>query len=623
MMMETSAAVLVLLLTAAGRIEPAPEPAGEVKQCPPWTEGSLQEDVERDCVCGASIEGVIQCDNSTKQTVVLIGWCVTQYSTGLGDNTRDKDRQRRNYTSLVAGLCPYLPSFNTTNRASFELPRDPAELDQTLCSHYHRTGLLCGECISGYGPSVYSFDLHCSNCFEMSTLAAAALYLVLETVPITSLFLVLMVLQVNIMSGPMLGYVVFCQYYIVVLGNAREVFGSITSLSSCLDSLTHFSLTLSAVWSLQFFRFIVPPFCFNAKVRALHVIMLRLSTALFPLCLVGAVYALLEANLQDSRLCLVRHVYKRLHKLFSLIKRQVSSSSHKSVIRVFATFILLSISTLTFVTGSLTAFSSLYTSNGEVIRRILFIDPTVERFTSAHIPYLIVGLVLMFVLIFCPALILIVYPTSLYHSLSHQLSHRKQIFVKIFVETFQESFKDGLNGTRDFRMIPGVAIMSAVFYILSGLFNIHDGSIGKYYVIDGFVDIVLSLAISCAQPCKTWATNASLSFHFTLLGVWSILFGLWVQDFLLNTELLALALVLLPLLPHLLMAGWLVWRVTAHLLLRYRGTGTKSMGEMLRMVCGCLRRGVQGWKVRLQGSSVRLRGTAAGYGALRNSRPSL
>ena len=324
-MKETSAAVLVLLLTAAGRIKPAPEPAGEVKQCPPWTEGSLQE---RDCVCGASIEGVVQCDNATNQAVVLIGWCVTRYSTGSGDNTRDMDRLRNNYTSLVAGLCPYLPRLNITNRASFELPRDPAELDQTLCSHYHRTGLLCGECISGYGPSVYSFDLHCSNCSEMSTLAAAALYLVLETVPITSLFLVLMVLQVNIMSGPMLGYVIFCQYYIVVIANAKEVFGSITSLSPHLNNLTHFSLTLSAVWSLQFFRFIVPPFCLNAKVRALHVIMLRLSTALFPLCLVGAVYALLEANLQDSRLFLVRHVYKWFHKLFSLIKRQVSSSSH-------------------------------------------------------------------------------------------------------------------------------------------------------------------------------------------------------------------------------------------------------------------------------------------------------
>ena len=501
-MKETSAAVLVLLLTAAGRIEPASEPASKVKQCPPWTEGSLQEDVERDCVCGASIEGVIQCDNSTKQIVVLIGWCVTQYSTGSGGNTRDKGRQRSNYTSFVAGFCPYLPRLNIPNRASFILPRDPAELDQTLCSHYHRTGLLCGECISGYGPSVYSFDLHCSNCSEMSTLAAAALYLVLETVPITSLFLVLMVLQVNIMCGPMLGYVIFCQYYIVVLGNAKEVFGSITSLSSHLDSLTHFSLTLSAVWSLQFFRFIVPPFCLNAKLRALHVTMLRLSTALFPLCLVGTVYALLEANLQDSRLCLVRHVYKRLHKLFSLIKRQVSSSSHESVIRVFATFILLSISTLSFVTGSLTVFLNLYIQ-WRCYPDNFFIDPTVEKFTSAHIPYLIVGLVFMFVLILCPAVILIVYPTSLYHSLSHQLSHRKQIFVKIFVETFQESFKDGLNGTRDFRMIPGVAIMSAVFYILSGLFDTLDGSIGKYFVIDGFVDIALSLAISCAQPCKT------------------------------------------------------------------------------------------------------------------------
>ena len=540
-------------------------------QCPPWTEGELSRDIETDCVCGASVTGVIQCNNLTKQAVISIGWCVTPYAA-------DEDN-----SSLVAGTCPYLPRLNSSDRVSFILPRDRAQLVTSQCSHYHRAGLLCGECVEGYGPSGYSFDQSCSNCSHISTAGAALLYCTLEAVPITAFFLLLMALEVNIISGPMFGYVIFCQYFIVVIRNEKAVLDSVTSdLPSSVKTSTYFSLTLSAIWSLLFFRFLVPPFCISPKLSGLHLVLLRLSTALIPWLLVSTVCVVLRGELQ--RIAGVKHVYRCGRRFF---KGRVNSAN---VVRVFATFILMSMSIVIFETNSLVLCSPLYNTTGTIAHQVLFYDPAIELFSLSHTLYLCLALTLTFLLVFCPGLVLLVYPTSLYQPLSHRLGPRHQLTVKIFAETFNGSFKDGLNGTRDCRIIPGLALVSAVGYIIMELFSPHKGSVGNTYIVGGFVDIGLSLVLGVIQPCKTWAANTSLSFHFTLLGVWSLLFGMWVENLILGTRPLALVLCLLPLLPHLLMGGWALWKLVNYLKNRChaaRGQG-EGLGEAEQSVCCCL-----------------------------------
>ena len=46
-----------------------------------------------------------------------------------------------------------------------KLPRKPEELlNESACTHFHRTGLLCGDCEKGHSPFVFSYNLSCVRC---------------------------------------------------------------------------------------------------------------------------------------------------------------------------------------------------------------------------------------------------------------------------------------------------------------------------------------------------------------------------------------------------------------------------------------------------------------------------
>ena len=52
------------------------------------------------------------------------------------------------------GYCPFLYSFNSTDRKYSELPNDPSHFDEVMCGPYNRKGFLCGECVNIWSCSV-------------------------------------------------------------------------------------------------------------------------------------------------------------------------------------------------------------------------------------------------------------------------------------------------------------------------------------------------------------------------------------------------------------------------------------------------------------------------------------
>ena len=301
-------------------------------------------------------------------------------------------------------------------------------------------------------------------------------------------------------------------------------------------------MTISAVWNLLFFHFVVPSFCISSNITGIHVHMLGFVTALIPLFLVFLTYAGLELNVKN--IPGVRYLCQLLHKMYS-----TSFSLSDSVIHAFATFILMSISLVTYETKSMVTSVHLYNVHGKSIRRIMYADPTITMYSGPHYPYLCFALLLMFILVLCPAVVLIVYPTSLYQTFTRYISPRTQISIKIFVETFQGSFKDGLHGTRDYRMLPGLVILTGFIFICANSFVTYTSSTN--YLIQAVIVIVLALAVSWAKPCKTTAANASLTFHLMLQGIWLIHWRLWVEDTVISTEYLALSLTVIPIVPQL------------------------------------------------------------------------
>ena len=100
---------------------------------------------------------------------------------------------------------------NRTDRMTSKLPCEPEIMDELMCGPYNRKGLLCGDCIDGYGPAVYSFKPKC-------VLQLLSHYiLLLELLPITLVYIFLLFSRFNITSGLLLGCMMFCQCYIIWL----------------------------------------------------------------------------------------------------------------------------------------------------------------------------------------------------------------------------------------------------------------------------------------------------------------------------------------------------------------------------------------------------------------------
>ena len=63
--------------------------------------------------------------------------------------------------TLAVGACLYTCNVLATY---FPLPCDVTELNNFTCAGLNREGQLCGQCIEGHAPPVYSYDLKCVEC---------------------------------------------------------------------------------------------------------------------------------------------------------------------------------------------------------------------------------------------------------------------------------------------------------------------------------------------------------------------------------------------------------------------------------------------------------------------------
>ena len=224
-----------------------------------------------------------------------------------------------------------------------ELPSDPDLLNEVMCGLYNRKGLLCGECINGYGPAVFSPYKKCENCSKLSTGFAVSLYLLLELTPITLLFVCVVVFRLSITAGPLLWYVLFCQIYIFTLQRHLYVYEYILShVSPPLQILFYSSLIVSSSWILQFFTFVIPPFCISESLTSVHIELLSLVPAVYPLVLVIITCTLMELHARNYRII---HMIWKPFGIF-LSKLKITTVTSDAVIQAFATLILLSATTL-------------------------------------------------------------------------------------------------------------------------------------------------------------------------------------------------------------------------------------------------------------------------------------
>ena len=89
------------------------------------------------CHCGSTLDGVVTCNEQTKDVMVLDCYCMTTDSTN----------------QTVVGACLY----NCNNLShTVEYQDNVYHQAPSDCTHLHRRGTLCGECENDYFPRAYS-----------------------------------------------------------------------------------------------------------------------------------------------------------------------------------------------------------------------------------------------------------------------------------------------------------------------------------------------------------------------------------------------------------------------------------------------------------------------------------
>ena len=509
--------------------------------CPTWL---FFDNSTLKCECSDNryYSGYLYCNQETMKVQLKSGYCVTYSGQG---------------SLFYGGNSPLWYKVNHTNRLYSELPSDPALLEEAMCGPYNRKGFQCSECIDGYGPAVYSLDRTCVDCSKLSTGSAICLYVLVAFVPIALCFLLVLIFRLNVTSGPMLGYVLFCQGLSVAVAHYMYIYSFIQSHALLPFKLfLKISVILFEAWNMGFLRHLIPPFCISEKLKDIHVVLLNILPTTFPIVLVVISFVLMELYTRNCR------IVKVLWKPFGIIlgKTNITSVTSDSLIRAFATFIFLS-STMSMVNVyAMTERVTIVGNNGQIYRHVLYFDATVEYLSPANIFYLSISLLQYTIVVFLPSLLLVIYPTRVYRFCCRYISGRKQLAIMSFVEALNNCFKDGLNGTKDYRYFAGVCILCIpIIHAFCGIVQL---ALGYGYVIDMYVCFIFtffSLFVSYVNPCKSTLANISLSFYFMLFGLCALVHYLWMLNVSTATGTLELAFLLIVFaaqLPIIIWAGY-------------------------------------------------------------------
>jgi hypothetical protein len=255
--------------------------------------------------CGCYPENVV-C-NEQQEASLEFGYCMT-YEEGEG---------------TFLGVCGSFLAHgrNVSNRLYLDLPGNVTNLNDFMCGPMNRKGLICSECIDDFAPAITSFDYQCSSCTE-SAWYGVPLFLFLEFIPITIFYFIIIAFRVNVTSAPMTSFVLFSQL-------AAHLFTVFISLTAVIENeygngMIYFIkliTSLYGIWNLDFFRYLIPPFCISPHLKLIHIFLLYYISGFYPLILIGITWACIELHSRNYKLAIYldlgsyEEMYERTRRL--------------------------------------------------------------------------------------------------------------------------------------------------------------------------------------------------------------------------------------------------------------------------------------------------------------------
>ena len=453
-------------------------------QCPPWFFFNATSN-QCECFSSPNTDRFIKC--TEHGALLKFGYCMT-YKEGEG---------------FFVGLCNYFKASRFQNVSTKDnyivLPDNTFELNDFMCGPLNRKGVMCSQCIDGFGPSVTSIGHTCSNCTD--AWYGVPLYLFLEFVPITVFYFIVLLFRIKVTSAPMVAFVFYCQILVsTFLGTSNRYLFDTTLIYKLFKIL----ITFYGIWNLDFFRYIIPPFCVSPNLKPLHIIFLYYISAFYPLLLIAISWIFILLHARNCKP--IVWLWSKLKGC--ILKINVKYDGKNTMIDVFATFFLLSYAKLVFTCFRTIAFRTTINANNFSTENILHVkyDPSMGYFSLEHLPFAVTSCAIFLLIILPLPLLLALYPVRAFRELLFKcgLGTRTMAALHIFVEKFYSCYKDGLEGGRDMRSFVSVHFLLRV---LGNYIMVDEILVDLSFTVVILLYVVSSLLIALVQPYKKTYMN--------------------------------------------------------------------------------------------------------------------
>ena len=461
--------------------------------CPPW----YHRNGDGKCETGAHFEGIV------KSEKLQTFYCMTT------------SNENETYRSDVIGSCLF--SYVThVVQIYYPLPCNIFKLNKYTCAGLNREGQLCGRCMKGFAPPVYSYTLNCVNCtdYHLNWLK----YIGVAFGPLTVFCLLICIFHISATSAYLHGFIFFSQIITmpIILRMAGNTDGYKTANSSTRIVCEQIYASLFGIWNLDMFRVFYKPFCIHPSMTIVQALALDYLTALYPLVLLVITYGLVSLHARNNRIIVT------LWRPFTTLLRplHVNLNIQTSLIESFATLYLLSTMKMQSVTLDLLSPTQLYHVDGSIDDRLyLYLAGDVEYFGPKHMPYAFLSLFFSVVFLLIPGLLLFLYPCRFFQCLLNAI-HCNFFGLCIFMDVFQGHYKDGTNSTRDYRFFSGIFfwtryVLMTCFVLLSSLYS---------FLAYGIIITMLGFTVAVFYPQRTQLRYIFDCISLTLLSV--VLFAL-------------------------------------------------------------------------------------------------
>ena len=441
-----------------------------LSECPPGFINSRGS-----CECSESeskYEGISSCKDKRSLLVrgFWIGWCENR--------------------TICTGHCPHGYCFyggNTSERV--ELPSKMSRLDSFMCGQ-NRMGILCSKCSNNLSVYYHSHSYHCGP----NKLCGYGLlfYIISEIVPLTIVFLLVMIFNISLTSGAINGFVLFAQVADSIDISAR---GSI-EFTTAIEYLSLPYRLIYRLFNFDFFGLESLSFCFWESATTLDILAVKFATISYALFLVLSTVLIL-----NSWKCKMLCAWFRPRTLRAALTHGLT------------TLLVICVSHCARVSASILAPTLLtYPDHYDVV--VLY-NGGLHPFHKEHLQYAIPALFFLIFLVVLPIVWLLMYPVLFMVLAKCHLSESRlsQFLTALFpielLDSFQSCFRDNCRHFAGLYFLYRLAPLMVVVTVVN--------SSVTFYTLTTIEFLFMFAMHSAFQPYKRTSHNRIDSFIFTNL----------------------------------------------------------------------------------------------------------